>query len=110
MPKEVVQTKVFIPFVKPVTLELLIVLVVTLPPPLTTVQFPKPIVGVFPFKFADDVQIVWSGPALAGVGNGLTYKFIVLEDEAQTPLEIVHTKVFVPVINAVTVETLSVGV
>jgi hypothetical protein len=34
----------------------------------------------------------------------------VLDDAGQTPLEIVHTRVFVPVIKAVTVETLSVGV
>ena len=33
-----------------------------------------------------------------------------LEEEAHTPLEIVHTKVFVPVIKLVTAEVLSVGV
>lgn len=63
VPNAVVQTKVLTPFVKPVTSELLMVLVITEPPPLTTVQIPNPIVGVFPLNIAVEVQIVWSMPA-----------------------------------------------
>jgi hypothetical protein len=58
VPKAVVHTKVFMPFVNPVTVELLIVFVVMAPPPLTILHVPKPIVGVLPLNTAVDVQMV----------------------------------------------------
>jgi hypothetical protein len=72
VPKDVVQTKVLTPLLNPVTVELLIVLVVMAPVPVITVHTPNPIAGEFPLSVAVFVQMVWSGPALAGVGNGFT--------------------------------------
>lgn len=78
--------------------------------PVNIDQVPKPIAGLTAFKVAFGEQTVWSAPATAGDGNGFTNMFKVLEDVAHTPLEIVQTKVFVPVNKLVTKELFSVGV
>ena len=109
-PNPVDQTNVLAPKFNPVTPELFTLVNVTAEPPAITVQIPVPTKGTFPFKVAVLAQTVKSVPALAGVGNGLTLINTVLVEAGQTPLDIVHTMLFVPVIKPVTVELLRVGV
>jgi hypothetical protein len=67
-----VQTKVFVPTVRPVIAVFGEEGVITLAPPATTVHNPVPIPGVFPFSDDDDEQMVESNPAFAIVGKGST--------------------------------------
>ena len=64
-----VQVNVFTPVVNPVTPLVGLVGVVTVAVPAVTVQTPVPTIGVFAAKVAVGLQIVWSVPALATVGN-----------------------------------------
>jgi hypothetical protein len=68
----IVQTKVFVPTVRPVIAEVGDVGFVTLPVPAMTVHKPVPIAGALPFKADIEEQIVESGPAFATVGKGST--------------------------------------
>ncbi len=58
VPFVIVHTKVFVPTVKPLTVELGLLAVVTTPVPAITVHAPVPIIGVFAAKVAVGEQIV----------------------------------------------------
>ena len=60
------------PLLNPITPDVPIVGVVTDEVPVNIDHIPKPIEGLFPVKLVVGVQIVWSSPAFAGVGNGFT--------------------------------------
>lgn len=109
-PNPVDHTNVLAPKLNPVMPELFTFVNVTAEPPAITVQIPVPTKGTFPFNVAVLAQTVKSVPALAGVGNGFTLINTVLVEAGQTPLEIVHTILFVPVIKPVIPELFKVGV
>lgn len=69
MPFEILHLKIFAPTLNPVTADVGELGLVAVPVPETNDQVPVPIVGVFPAKVDELVQIVWSGPALATVGT-----------------------------------------
>ena len=69
VPLVIVQVKVLIPVVIPVTPDVGLVGVVTVPVPAVTVQSPVPIAGMFAARVAVGLQIVWSDPALEVVGS-----------------------------------------
>ena len=69
VPLLIVHTKVFTPVVNPVTPLVGELGVVTAPVPAVTVQAPVPTVGVFAASVAFGLQMVWSAPAAATVGN-----------------------------------------
>ena len=58
VPLLIVHTKVFVPTVKPLTVELGLLAVVTAPVPAITVHAPVPITGVFAASVAVGAQIV----------------------------------------------------
>ena len=68
VPFDVVHTKVLMPVVNVVTVELFKVGFVTEEPPAITDHIPVPIEGIFEFNVDVDAQIVKSVPALAVVG------------------------------------------
>ena len=95
-PLEMVQTKVLVPVIKLLTLELFSVGVVTLDPPAITVHSPVPTTGELPVKVEVDVHKFCEGPTVDIVGISSTYN-VTLETEARHgALEIVHSKIFVP--------------
>ena len=62
--------------------------------PLTCVQVPVPVTGVFPARVVDvAAQSDWSVPAAAIVGVAVTVTCTLLLLGVQAPLEIVHLKV-----------------
>jgi hypothetical protein len=67
--------------------------------PVTTVHKPVPVVGVLEASVADEVQRVCDVPALETVGFASFITVTVLLEEGQVPLEMVHTKLFAPVLN-----------
>lgn len=69
---EIVQTNVLVPMLSPDIADVGEDGVVMVPAPETTLQFPVPIVGTFPFNEDVDEQIVESSPAFAAVGKGST--------------------------------------
>ena len=69
VPLVIVHTNVFTPVVKPVTPEVGLVGVVTAPAPAVTVHIPVPTVGALAASVAVGLQMVWSAPAAATVGN-----------------------------------------
>ena len=69
VPLVMVHTNVFTPVVNPVTPLVGLLGVVTVAVPAVTVHAPVPVVGVLAASVAVAAQIVWSGPALATVGN-----------------------------------------
>jgi hypothetical protein len=102
VPFETVHTKLFAPLLNPLTplpgeegFEIVAV-------PVATVQSPVPVVGVLAPSVAEEVHKVCEVPALAVVGFTSLITVTVLLDEGQVPLEIVHTKLFVPVLSPVT--------
>ena len=97
VPLETIQTKVLMPMERPVTAEVGWVGVVGVPVPLSRVQVPVPVVGVVAAKVLVVEQMVWSGPALAGLGGASIVMATVSEVVGQTPLLIVQMKVFVPI-------------
>ena len=66
-------------------------------------QTPVPIAGVFAAIVALNAQMVWVGPATAGVGNASTFMLMVDVDGGHTLLEICHCKMCVPTVKPVTV-------
>ena len=104
VPLLIVQVKVFTPVVKPVTPLVGLVGVVTAPVPAVTVQSPVPTVGALAASVAVGLQMVWSAPAAATVGNWSTLMVMASVLGGQVPFVIVHTKVFTPVVNPVTPE------
>jgi hypothetical protein len=96
-----------VPSVRPVTVVLAEVELVTTPPPVKTDHVPVPVVGVFAARvaFGLEIQTVWLDPALAMLGAGSTVIVIVLVVDEQVPeLVILHSKTFVPKLKFVTVE------
>ncbi len=103
----IVHSKIFVPNVNPVTVVLGLVEFVITPPPVNTDHVPVPVVGVFAAKVAvgEEIQTVWFGPALAILVAGSTIMVIVLDVDEHVPADvIVHSKIFVPNVNPVTVE------
>jgi len=75
------------------------------------VQFPVPMVGVFPARVAVVAQTDWSGPALAVVGFWSEVMITESCESGHTPLEIVQISVSeLPAGNPVTPEVADVGV
>src|SRR4051812_31568592 len=100
------QVKTLIPKDNPVTGLNGLVGVVTLPPPLTTIQLPVPTAGTFAPKvvFGLLIQIVWLAPALAGVVAGSTVMvMLLLVDEQVFALVMLHVNIFWPRLKPVTV-------
>ena len=102
VPFVIVHTNVFTPVVKPVTPLVGLVGVVTVAVPAVTVQSPVPTVGVLAASVAVGLQMVWSAPAAATVGNWSTLMVIASVLGGQVPFVIVHTNVFTPVVKPVT--------
>ena len=67
------------------------------PVPETNVQLPVPTAAVLPAIVATVAQTVWLAPAFAVVGTASACIKTVDVDGGQTPLLIVHWKIFVPV-------------
>ena len=102
----IVHSKIFVPSVRPVTVVLAEVELVTTPPPVKTDQVPVPVVGVFAARvaFGLEIQTVWLLPALAMLGAGSTVIVIVLVVDEQVPADvIVHSKMLLPKLKFVTV-------
>jgi hypothetical protein len=102
----IVHCNMFAPSVRPVTVVLAEVELVTTPPPVNTDQVPTPVVGVFAVKvaFGELIQTVWLDPALAMLDAGSTVIVIVLEVLEQVPADvIVHCNMFAPSVRPVTV-------
>ena len=79
------------PGTSPVTFELGEVGVVIVAVPETTFHPPFPTEGVFAESVAvDELQIIWSLPATAIVGNKSTFIVTSSVEGGQTPFEIVH--------------------
>jgi hypothetical protein len=68
---EIVHRKVLFPAPRPVTVEAGLEGVVIVPAPLTRLQVPLPIVGVFPVSVAEVPQTLWLFPASDVVGAKL---------------------------------------
>lgn len=68
-------------------------------PPLTTLQFPVPLTGIFPPSpvVVPFPQMVCGPPTVAVVGGGVIVMVVVADESAQIPLEIVHCTVIGPV-------------
>ena len=96
VPLEMVQIKVLVPMERPVTADVGWVGEVGVPVPFSRVQVPVPVVGVVAAKVLVVEQMVWSGPAFAGLGGASTVMVTVSAVVGQTPLEMVQMKVFVP--------------
>jgi hypothetical protein len=98
----IVQTNVFAPTVNPVTPDVGEPGVVTVALPAMTVHAPVPTVAVLPANVAVELHTPKSAPAFAVVGDSslemLTVSFVV----AQTPLLIIHSNEFDPMLNPVT--------
>jgi hypothetical protein len=92
------------PGVRPVTPDVGEDGVVIIPVPLSNVHVPAPVVGAFPASVAVVPQMVWFGPALEVVGEGVTVIVTLEEEEEQGALEIVHWKTLAPTLNPVTPE------
>lgn len=78
--------------------------------PETKVQLPVPIAGTFAARVASDEHSVCVTPAFAGVGIASASISTVEVEGGQTPLEMVHIKIFVPVAIEVTDVFANVGV
>jgi len=98
-----VHTNWFDPLLKPVTGLFEEAGVVTEDVPVTTVHTPVPVIGVLALRVAVLAHTVCTVPALETVGETSPIMVTVLADVGHTPLEIVHTKLFVPLLNPVTV-------
>jgi len=106
----IVHTNVFAPAESPVTPDVALPGDVTDAVPAITVHDPVPTVGVLPARVAVVEQTVWSGPALAVVGDAALVIVIVSLDEGQEALLMVHTNVLAPTDSAVTPEVALEGV
>jgi archaellin len=100
----IVQTNVLTPTDSPVTAEVGLPGVVTLALPAITVHTPVPTVGALPARAAVVEQTVWSGPALAVVGEASRVIATVSVEDPHEPLLTVHLKRFGPTPRAVTVD------
>lgn len=100
---DIVHTKVFIPALKPVTVDVGLVALVIVPLPFSFVQTPFPVVGVLPFNKAVVAQAVWSVPALAVVGLSALVILTESADGVQLPFEMRHSNLFVPALSPVMV-------
>jgi hypothetical protein len=89
-PLEIVHTKTFAPVLRPVTVELFEDGVVTVAPPLETLQEPVPTDGELADNVTEEEQTVWLEPALEIVGGASTRMETVLVEAGQLPLVIVH--------------------
>src|ERR1044072_1666265 len=98
-----VQYSTLFPVPRPVTEEEGLVNELRLAVPEKRDQIPEPAVGVSAASVALAEHTVWLIPALALAGRSL---ITITEElaEGQTPFDTVHTKIFVPLLNAVTTE------
>jgi hypothetical protein len=74
------------------------------PDPDNTVHTAVPAVGIAAFKVVAEEQTVCLRPASGSEGNASLVTVTVLDEERQTPLEIVHTKSVLPLLNPKTAE------
>lgn len=111
VPLVIVHRKTLAPTGSPLTAELASAGLARVPPPETIVHTPVPDDGTFPASvvLADEIQISWSGPALAGVGKASTKTTMLSELDGQGELEIVHANTFVPAARPVTADEDEVG-
>src|SRR5687767_2836324 len=100
-PLEMVHWKVFIPTANPVTGDEGEEGLVMVPLPVTSVHSPVPVTGTLPFSMAEFVQMTWSVPALAEVGDA-SRVIVTVSEEKQTPLVMVQAKEFAPMPSPVT--------
>ena len=109
VPLEMVQIKVLVPMERPVTADVGWVGEVGVPVPFSRVQVPVPIVGGVAAKVLVVEQMVWSGPAFAGLGGASMVMVTVSVVAGQTPLLIVQMKVLVPGVRLVIEVVLRLG-
>ena len=105
-----VHTNVFAPTVKPVTPDAGSAGDVTVALPAITVHAPVPTVGKFPANEVAAEQTTSSGPAFEVVGEASRVIVTVSFVDGQTPLLMVHTKLFAPADNPETPDAESPGV
>lgn len=74
---------------------------VIVPIPETKVHVPVPTEGIFAAIIAPEEQTDWDGPAFETVGLSSRFIETVEDDEGQTPLLIVHCKIFTPTVSDV---------
>lgn len=103
-PLLMLQVRVLVPALNPITPLLLPDGTVTVPVPFSTVQLPLDTEGKFAFRAVegDEIQINWSFPARAVVGTLSTCMLMVAELE-QPPFVIVHAMTLLPRLRPVTV-------
>jgi len=101
-PFEIVHTNWFDPLLKPVTELFGKEVLITDAVPVITVQRPVPIAGVLALRVAVVEHTVCVVPAFDNVGGISRITVTVLVDAGQTPFEIVHTNLFVPLLKPVT--------
>ena len=108
----ILHCKIFVPTPKLVTVVVGEFGAVIVPVPEAKDHVPVPTAGLFPFNAAvgELIQTVWFDPAKAGLGNGSMVITILAADCGQTPLLIVHKKIFWPKPKFVTVVVPEVGV
>lgn len=111
VPFVIVQVNVFNPKLKPVTVELGEVGLVTIAvEPAPTVQIPVPTVGAFADNVKVVLQVLWSVPAFAMVGAASRVMVTSLVEGVQVPLETVHLNTLIPIPKLVTWEVAEVAV
>src|SRR5665213_2371246 len=108
-PFEVVHSKIFVPTESPLTEEFAADGFAIVPLPATSVHIPVSIAGKFPLRITEVEQIAVSLPAFAVVGFALTMIDTSSIVCLQIPLEVVHSKIFVPTLNPLTEEFAVVG-
>lgn len=106
------QVRTVVPAVKPVTVEFGNKELVMTPGPDTFIHPPVPAAATFPANVTEPVltQIVWLGPAFAGVGTALPTIITLSNDATQGALEVVHRNVLLPTPKPVIVVAGLVGV
>lgn len=96
-PLEILQRRMFCPGLKPETAVLNWLLLVKVAVPETTLQVPVPAKGLFAFRVVFEAQMVWSCPAEATVGAGLTVMLTSSDTLGHAPPLMVQRKVLMPV-------------
>lgn len=103
-PLVIVHRKVLGPVPRPVTVDVALEGLVTVPAPLTLLQVPVPDTGLFPARVADVPQTLCAGPASAVVGAGMPVMVTSLVEAAQGAFPMVQRNTLAPVPSPVTVD------